>query len=255
MYFLLLRLFLSLCGDERGYCYEKYNDGGFNGRDSFNWFSPHGGICLGLCYCWSFCFLQFGNWFPLEVCFEGRSFGKEVKKMQVRDILFDSNSFGVTQRSLKILRDTIAERFHHRIAVVEVPVGNCCGFLIFDKDTGEAIWTGDGFRDDECGEGGAGYTSANALFRIFGIRQLFWEPVNPDEIIGVEEGKAALALLVIACAIGETLEPGDFLVPAEKDPYYVRHLNLVFNSSRKRENFNRKGEYQEEIIDRISPKS
>lgn len=161
--------------------------------------------------------------------------------MEVKDVLFDMNSFGSTQRSLRILRDTIAERFHHRIAVVEIPLDDvCCGFLIFDEDSGEAIWTGDGFKSDECGEGGAGYFSANAIFRIFGIRQLFWEPVNPDDIIGAEEGKVALTLLAIACAIGETLGPGDFLVPAEKNPYYVRNLSIVFNSSKRRENLDRR---------------
>jgi hypothetical protein len=57
---------------------------------------------------------------------------KEVMKLE--RVYFDVNSFGVTQRSLKILRDALAERLKNYIAVVEVPTNDlCCGFFIFDK--------------------------------------------------------------------------------------------------------------------------
>ena len=165
--------------------------------------------------------------------------------MEVKEVILDKS-----ENPLRFLRDSIVGRFHHRIAVIEIPIGDSrCGFLVFDEDTGEAIWTGDGFRSDGYEEGGAGYFSANAIFRIFGIRQLFWEPVNPDEIIGAEEGKVALTLIVIACAIGEILEPGDFLVPAEKNPSYVRNLNLVFDSSKKMGNLDRRGGKREGQIE------
>jgi len=54
--------------------------------------------------------------------------------MKLERVYFDVNSFGVTQRSLKILRDALAERLKNYIAVVEVPTNDlCCGFFIFDK--------------------------------------------------------------------------------------------------------------------------
>jgi len=57
----------------------------------------------------------------------------------IRDVIFDENSFGITQRSLKILRDTLAQRVDRHIAVVEVPTNDlCCQFLILDRDTCEA---------------------------------------------------------------------------------------------------------------------
>lgn len=160
-------------------------------------------------------------------------------KMEVMEVIFDRESFGVTQRSLKVLRDAIAERFRHRLAVVEVPtIGECCGFLIFDEVLQEAVWTGDGFRFDDYGEGGVGYRSAKAIFTLFGIKPLFWEPVDFEEIFHAEEGKVRLGLLAIACSIGEALTPEDFSVPAENNAYYVRHLNVVSNAYRKRKSLN-----------------
>lgn len=91
----------------------------------------------------------------------------------VNHIKFDENTFGITQRSLKVLRDTLIEKVKSRIAVVEIPTNDlCCGYLILDKNHNEAVYTGDGFRMDRCGEGGAGYRSAEALFGLLGIRPL-----------------------------------------------------------------------------------
>jgi len=39
----------------------------------------------------------------------------------ITDVYFDEESFGVTQRSLKVLRDALARSIDHQIAVVEVP--------------------------------------------------------------------------------------------------------------------------------------
>ena len=49
--------------------------------------------------------------------------------MEVTRIHFSVDTLGTTQKSLKVLRDTIAERADHRLAVVEVPVNDLrCGF-------------------------------------------------------------------------------------------------------------------------------
>jgi len=103
--------------------------------------------------------------------------------MNVTHIVYDPNTFGITQKSLKMLRDALAEKIKNRIIVVEVPTSDlCCGYFIFDWEWQNATWTGDGFRQDRRGEGGAGYRSAEVLLRLFGIWPVSWEEVNFDEI-------------------------------------------------------------------------
>lgn len=41
--------------------------------------------------------------------------------MNITHIVYHKNSFRVTQESLKVLRDTIVKKAHHKIAVVKVP--------------------------------------------------------------------------------------------------------------------------------------
>jgi len=86
-------------------------------------------------------------------------------------LYFDLETFGITQKSLKLFRDEICKRIEHEIAIFCVPTADIvCGFLIVDKTTNDLTWTGDGFRSDEGGEGGAGYRTARELLRILGIQ-------------------------------------------------------------------------------------
>lgn len=145
--------------------------------------------------------------------------------MEVNYVVFDPNTFGITQRSLKLLRDSLAEKINHRIVVVEVPTNDlCCGYLIFDRELQNATWTGDGFRTDGGGEGGAGYKSARTLFRFFGIWPISWEEVSIDEIYGqsLEEDQIGQQLKLLAREIADALGDESFFKPSERNPEYVR---------------------------------
>jgi len=147
-------------------------------------------------------------------------------------IKVDENSFGITQRSLKILRDELAHRIEHKVEVYEIPTSElCCGFLIVDFIVNEAVWTGDGFRTDRKGEGGAGYKTAEALFMIYGIETI---PVGEEEVEGIrnavygEEVKGILEkflsneckLLEITVQYEEHTASISPLI--ERPPFYVR---------------------------------
>ncbi|RLA96195.1 MAG: hypothetical protein DRG69_01545 [Deltaproteobacteria bacterium] len=143
--------------------------------------------------------------------------------MKVKNVIFRENSFGITQKSLKILRNTLTFCVNHPVAVVELPTNDlCCGFFIFDKYTELAVFTGDGFRKDRAGEGGAGYNTAEALFGVFGIRRLIWDEVNLDEIYQGKTEIIRARLLKVAQEIANTLTNTDFVIPADKNPQYVR---------------------------------
>ncbi len=139
----------------------------------------------------------------------------------ITQVIFDQRTFGITQASLKILRDAIAERISSEIAVVEIAMNElCCGYLVIDKTSNIAVYTGDGFRTDFGGEGGAGYASANALFDLFGIRPIPWE----EEIIpfGATDDLVGRRLRDIAEKIIESLEPGEYQTPRDREPSYIR---------------------------------
>ena len=139
--------------------------------------------------------------------------------MKLTNVIFNAGSFGITQKSLKMLRDTLAEKLLHRIAVVEVPTNDlCCGYFIFDLDGSAAVFTGDGFRTDRMGEGGAGYMSAEALFEIYRVRVIPWEPVSIEAVYQLPEEDVGRFLLKIAQEIADQLTPGEFSRPKEKNP-------------------------------------
>ncbi len=49
--------------------------------------------------------------------------------MKVKNVIFRENSFGITQKSLKILRNTLTFCVNHPVAVVELPTNDlCCAF-------------------------------------------------------------------------------------------------------------------------------
>jgi hypothetical protein len=153
------------------------------------------------------------------------SIRKKEEAMNVTNVVFDIESFGITQTSLKMLRNAIAEKLTHRIAVFEIPTNDlCCGYLIFDWEWQDATWTGDGFRMDGSGEGGAGYRSAEALFEFFGIRPIRWEAVNMDEVYSLPGEDIEKFLLGLAQKIAQDLTVWDFVRPIDRKPPYLRCL-------------------------------
>jgi len=140
-------------------------------------------------------------------------------------VVFDENTFGITQKSLKMLRNALAESIHHSTAVIEVPTSDMtCGFLIVDRDANEAVWSGDGFRTDNGGEGGAGYKSALALLRLFGfspsIEVVVSEPVDVNLFYTSSEKATAR----IEKWVDEAIKSGaiSFKVTADTFPQYLR---------------------------------
>jgi len=146
--------------------------------------------------------------------------------MEVSRIIFDPDSFGITQRSLVMLRNSLAERINHSIAVVEVRTSDLClGYFIFDKNQGEAVWTGDGFRNDYGGEGGAGFITAEILFSVYGIRPSWYYSMQLNDIYLPSTGMSISdRLLKLAKEVGAMVQDKDFIIPAEQRPEYVRGL-------------------------------
>lgn len=136
-------------------------------------------------------------------------------------LIYNEETWGITYKSLEMLRNELAQRVYHEIAVIEIPTNVlCCGYLILDKTTGEAIWTGDGFRMDKAGEGGAGYKSAWALFDIFGLSSFVWrwdvDPLRYTKLINNPEK-------VLTELVEEIIQSQpDFKVPAKLRAQYIR---------------------------------
>lgn len=144
--------------------------------------------------------------------------------MEITHVVYDPRTFGKTQKSLKMLRNALAEKINHRIVVVKVPTNDvCCGYFIFDWELQDATWTGDGFRTDGGGEGGAGYRSAKVLFSLFGIWLIHHsEQVNFDKIYSLQEGQTQQQLKALAAKIAGEIREEEFFKPWERQPEYVR---------------------------------
>ncbi len=148
--------------------------------------------------------------------------------MKLRRIIIEA--IDSAESCLRVLRDTLVRRFTHRLAVAEISFdGIRCGFLVFDNDLSEAVWSGDEFRTYDNDEGEEAYQSAYALFKLFGIKPLLWDLEDFDEDCEADVNK----LFKIALFIGNSLQPEDFIVPAERKPLYVRHFFIVYNNIRK----------------------
>ena len=142
--------------------------------------------------------------------------------MRVR---LDQDSLGITERSLKVLRDEIARRVDHDLMVLEIPTSDItCGYLIVDRTAGEAVFTGDGFRTDGGGEGGAGYRAAEAYLDLFRLKAYFAEPVDmTDAYMGNTEPLIARLSELAQEALENS--PDRFMAPSNTTPSYMRgHL-------------------------------
>ena len=142
--------------------------------------------------------------------------------MRVR---LDQDSLGITERSLKVLRDEIARRVDHDLMVLEIPTSDItCGYLIVDRTAREAVFTGDGFRTDGGGEGGAGYRAAEAYLDLFRLKAYFAEPVDMTEAY-VGNTDPVLSRLRELAEDALQRSPDRFVVPSDTTPSYMRgHL-------------------------------
>ncbi len=85
-----------------------------------------------------------------------------------------SNSFGVSERSLRSLRDSLCLCYNDPCVVYRVESADgehvrAYGYMIVNLSKGHVYFTGDGFRGDNQGEGGAAHRDANTLMRVFGM--------------------------------------------------------------------------------------
>jgi len=147
-------------------------------------------------------------------------------------VSLDEETLGITERSLKVLRDEIARRVDHDLMVLpawladrEIPTSDItCGYLIVDRTANQAVFTGDGFRTDGGGEGGAGYRAAEAYLDIFRLKPYFTEPVDMTEAY---TGNTKPVIASLSELAQEALEnsPDRFMAPSNTTPSYLRgHL-------------------------------
>ena len=147
-------------------------------------------------------------------------------------VSMDQEALGITERSLKVLRDEIARRVDHDLMVLpawladrEIPTSDItCGYLILDRTLNEAVFIGDGFRTDGGGEGGAGYRAAQAYLDIFRLKAYFAEPVDMTKAY-VGNTDPVLSRLRELAEDALQRSPDRFVVPSDTTPSYMRgHL-------------------------------
>jgi len=131
-----------------------------------------------------------------------------------------------TERSLTRLRDALADFRDDELHVLEVPThsdAGLVGYLILNKTRGLALWTGDAFRPDEKGEGGAGYTTARLL-----LKRIWRLHVTEGAVLSMQpvlEGAVSLE-----DHLRGYIDEFDFFnnrdtpfqVPTDKSPEYIR---------------------------------
>jgi hypothetical protein len=151
--------------------------------------------------------------------------------MKLGKLIHDPKTCGETQASLKMLRDAIANRFRNRIAVLQLDTtGLTCGFLVLDLDEkwddgGTGVWSGDGFRSDRVGEGGAAYRTAEVIFLLFGIDLIYFDYVDILEYTKLlflkKDQEAGKLLLNTMSQIAVDIEDSDFVRPVDLSPAYI----------------------------------
>jgi len=145
---------------------------------------------------------------------------------RIKNIIIDEDTFGITQGSLRMLRNALARNINQYIVIFEVPTNNLrCGFMILNKNTCMATFTGDGFRVDGGGEGEAGYKSAYTLFGLFGIGVYLYyrDPVDIDGLLYKGKTFIKQKFLAIAQNLANNLKEEQYVKPALRNPVYVRN--------------------------------
>lgn len=155
----------------------------------------------------------------------GKNF--KLKNMKPNRVIFNVDTFGITNKSLKMLRNTIAESVNHEIVVVEIPTNDiCCGFLVLNKTIGTATWSGDGFRHDRGGEGGRGYAKAHIMLEMFGVKTLNIFSQSTSNMFGsllngpYEEEELSKRLLQACERVTKEFDESEYLRPCETTPWY-----------------------------------
>ncbi|MBW1930270.1 MAG: hypothetical protein JRJ13_14100 [Deltaproteobacteria bacterium] len=149
-------------------------------------------------------------------------------------VSLDQEALGITERSLKILRDEIARRVDHDLMVLEIPTSDItCSYLIVDRTVNQAVFTGDGFRTDGGGEGGAGYRAAEAYLDIFRLKPYFTPACHgqsgrePVDMAEAYTGNTEPLIARLGELAQEALDnsPDPFVTPSNTTPSYMRgHL-------------------------------
>jgi len=147
--------------------------------------------------------------------------------MKAHKLIYDQATFGITGKSLRMLRNAIADNLHDKILVLEIPTGDIlCGFLVLNKEKGTATWSGDGFRTDRGGEGGRGYAAAHKLLDVFGLKYLCMFPNDVvkslGEAIAIRTSDVQLdrELLKACNKIAEGFSDEEFKCVYETTPWY-----------------------------------
>lgn len=149
---------------------------------------------------------------------------KTIKGWTLR---LDEETLGITQRSVDQLRAILCAAHENEITILQVPTDDItCGYLIADHTLKAATFSGDGFRTDGGGEGGAGMKTAQRLLELLGIgdwnietaRQLGYESETEllDKLGGVlEEHLKALEY-------AEAQDASTIFTPSKNKTPYIR---------------------------------
>lgn len=145
--------------------------------------------------------------------------------MKADTLVFDNSTFGITEKSFKMLRNAIVDNLHDEILVIEIPTGGItCGFLLLNKTKNSATWSGDGFRHDRGGEGGRGYVSAHKMLDMFGLQysNIFTEGTIQSfkDALICSEDKLERALLRASNRIAEEFEDDEYICVYNIAPCY-----------------------------------
>jgi len=146
--------------------------------------------------------------------------------------IWNSEAWGITQKSLKNLRNELSLRIKNETCVVQVETNPLvCGYFIVDKTKREVAFTGDGFRMDRGGEGGAGFKTVEKLFRIFSLgpdmeldcSEAIKTVMNSSYGREVsDEGLHELTKATIKAEFLKIFDELEFFVLHDKNPEYIR---------------------------------
>lgn len=145
-------------------------------------------------------------------------------------LTWDPSAQGITQRSLRNLRTALVDSFRRPTAIIRVPTSSICfGYLLIVQRPHhaghfEAIWTGDGFRSDEIGEGGRGAAAAYRLLDLFGPRWIHSsEPlrqIDYTNLIEIHDDPVYREIKEMAERQVCLLDASDFQIAADGYPEY-----------------------------------
>lgn len=156
----------------------------------------------------------------------------------IKHLDYTLKACGISQASLRRLRDILVRWYDSKVVVIAVITGDYTyGYLVVENTRGDAFWTGDGFRHDGGGEGGAAAVAAQALLAIFGVKELqYWEKVDlseGNELLRMEEGSGIDNSVLkgkeklkaqFQKIVDEVVATRDYELLSSKQAQYIRHL-------------------------------